>query len=110
FSSKFSIRHELNFTPQPVSVGYAGSVGNDVIFAKRSVQSCDNTLFLKYNFTNRMGLTLRTRHYVSEVENKAFYHLNSDGSLTQRNDVVDNFNRNANFFNVDMVYTWQFGP
>src|SRR5690606_24652942 len=45
-----------------------------------------------------------------EVENKAFYHLNSDGSLTQRNDVVDNFNRNANFFNVDMVYTWQFGP
>ncbi|MBK7308747.1 MAG: hypothetical protein IPI88_18200 [Chitinophagaceae bacterium] len=36
---------------------------------------------IKYNFTNRMGLTLRTRHYWSKVNPQQFYELDAYGKL-----------------------------
>ena len=54
-----------------------------------------------------MGLTLRVRHYWSKVIYSNYYNLEKDGSLTS---LAGNYNanRNVDFFNVDMVYTWQF--
>ena len=57
-----------------------------------------------------MGLTLRARHYWSERENRQFYSLNSDGSLSDYPSYMQNKNQNYNAFNVDMIYTWQFAP
>ena len=57
-----------------------------------------------------MGLSFRTRHYNSTVENKEFFNLQKDGSLLSNPNIKENYNRNANYFNIDMVYTWQFAP
>lgn len=57
-----------------------------------------------------MGLTFRTRHYNSRVTNKSYFNLEDNGLLSERASVTGNYNRNVNYFNIDMVYTWQFAP
>jgi hypothetical protein len=57
-----------------------------------------------------MSLNLRARHYWSKVDYFRFFNLKEDGKLEDANPTLDNYNpdNNANFFNVDMIYTWQF--
>ncbi len=111
FNSKFSVRHNYYYDLRPRSIGYTTTLAdNSTIFGLRRNTTTENTLTLKYNFTNKMGLSFRTRHYNSLVENKQFFTLNTNGTLAQNSDFTENFNRNANFFNIDMVYTWQFAP
>ena len=55
-----------------------------------------------------MGLSFRARHYWSKVENQRFFNLNQDGGLTPIAGVNRNVDFNVNYFNIDMVYTWQF--
>lgn len=111
FSSKFSVRHNIGFETRPRGLGYTATLPDKtILFALRKVNSIDNVIFLKYNFTNKMGLTFRARHYASVVENKEFFSLQQNGSLAAKADVSGNYNRNVNFFNIDMVYTWQFAP
>ncbi len=58
-----------------------------------------------------MGINLRVRHYVSSVANKEFFSLQQqNGKLLSNPAFSENVDRNVNYFNVDMVYTWQFGP
>lgn len=110
FNSKFSINHQISYNPRPKGLGYTTTLSDGtILFAERNVKTVENTLFLKYNFTNKMGLTFRTRHYVSSVQNNKFHALQSDGSLMPYTHNENN-HRNANFFNIDMVYTWQFAP
>ncbi len=111
FNSKFSIEHQIGFMPRPRSLGYTTTLDeNNILFAVRKVSTVDNVLNLKYSFTNKMGLTFRARHYVSVVDNKEFYTLNNDGSLSTKTGLTEKYNRNVNYFNIDMVYTWQFAP
>lgn len=111
FSSKFSVNLRLGLTPRPRGVGYTTTLSdNTILFALRKVNTLDNVLSLKYNFTNKMGLTFRARHYTSVVENKEFFSLNADGTLSPKAEITQNYNRNVNYFNIDMVYTWQFAP
>jgi Domain of unknown function (DUF5916) len=87
----------------------APSQKDTVIFSRRDLRSVENTLNVKYSFTNRMGLTLRTRHYWSKVTPRQFYELNTEGDLvTPAVPYTKNRNQNYNYFTVDMVYTWQF--
>ena len=109
FNSKFSIRHSVDFESRNNGMGYTTTLNDKtIILALRKVQSINNILNLKYSFTNRMGLTFRARHYLSNVQNIDLFALQKDGSLKSRADISERFNRNANFFNIDMVYTWQF--
>jgi hypothetical protein len=91
-------------------LGFTTIIDDKSIFAIRKVKSIENTLNLKYNFTNKMGLTFRARHYASVVNNREFYELMENGLLSKRSDITQNLDRNVNYFNVDMVYTWQFAP
>lgn len=111
FSSKFSIRHNYLYDYRPRAIGYTTTLAdNTTLFGLRRNATTENTVTLKYNFTNKMGLSFRTRHYNSLVENKQYFTLNMDGTLADKTDITENFNRNANYFNIDMVYTWQFAP
>ena len=91
-------------------MGYAWSDPNEIIFGRRKVNTFENILGAKYNFNNMMGITLRVRHYYSSVYNKEFFTLQQDGLLKPNSSFTKNVDQNANFFNVDMVYTWQFAP
>jgi hypothetical protein len=111
FSSKFSINHRINFNPQFNNIGYAFVPNNnDINFARRKRNTTENIFSAKYNFTNKMGITFRARHYLSTVDNKQFYFLQTDGKLTPNPNFINDVNQNFNLFNIDMVYTWQFGP
>lgn len=111
FNSKFSVTHNSNYNPYPRQIGYTTTLDdNSIIFALRKNNTVENIVTLKYNFTNKMGLSFRTRHYSSIVDNKQFFKLQTNGSLVEKSNLANNYNINANIFNIDMVYTWQFAP
>ncbi|HVX27863.1 MAG TPA: DUF5916 domain-containing protein [Parafilimonas sp.] len=111
FNNKFSLMQSVQFTPAYNDVGYTYVDGTaDINFAKRHVNTTEHIVSAKYNFTNKMGITCRVRHYVSTVENKEFFLLQHDGTLLANPDFHPDANQNVNYFNVDMVYTWEFAP
>ena len=57
-----------------------------------------------------MGITFRARHYVSSVDNNEFFLLQRDGTLLPHPDFHPEVDQNVNYFNIDMVYTWEFAP
>jgi hypothetical protein len=92
-------------------MGYTYTLNSsEIIFSRRKVDKLENILSAKYSFNNRMGINFRMRHYFSSVENKEFFTLQNNGKLKPNSSFNLNRNQNVNFFNIDMVYTWQFGP
>jgi hypothetical protein len=79
-----------------------------VIIALRKRNTVENIFTIKYNFNNKMGLSFRARHYWGMVDNRQFFNLNKDGYVTQVAATYPSANYNVNYFNIDMVYTWQF--
>jgi hypothetical protein len=116
FNSKFSIDNTLNMDFQNNAPGWAAtsSIGSDpldavIIFSRRNVRTVEDMLSMKYSFTNKMGITLRTRHYWSKVAPQQFYQLNQYGNLVDpATPYTENRDYNFNFFSTDFVYTWQF--
>ena len=74
------------------------------------VNTVEQVVSFKYSFNNKMGITFRARHYVSTVDNKEFFLLQRDGSLLPNPGFHPDVNQNVNYFNIDMVYTWEFAP
>ncbi|MBC7903951.1 MAG: carbohydrate binding family 9 domain-containing protein [Gemmatimonadaceae bacterium] len=112
FSDKLSIAHEFSTEAADDNIGfaaYADSLGN-TIFGKRNRLTIENILTTKYNFTNKMGINLRVRHYSSKVEYSRYYRLLTNGTLDGNHVFAGNADRNVNWFNVDLVYSWQFAP
>jgi len=56
-----------------------------------------------------MGLSLRVRHYWSEVKYKSYFELNENGKVQDYN-YTGNANLSFTAFNIDLIYTWQFLP
>lgn len=108
FNKKLTLSFSNSINPQIKNVGFATLKNGIPIFASRDRLTVENTLNAKYNFNNKMGISLRTRHYWSKVENKEFYNLQKDGAIVTTTNLGSQYNYNINFFNVDMVYTWQF--
>jgi len=116
FSDKFSITEQLNYNPTINDAGFyskylENNIVEDIIFSRRDLKTVENILSLKYNFSNKSGITFRARHYWSEVKQKQLYDLQADGTLkpTTHSTVTMN-HQNFNIFNIDAVYTWQFAP
>ncbi|MBL7702255.1 MAG: carbohydrate binding family 9 domain-containing protein [Ferruginibacter sp.] len=114
FSSKFSVDLGTYLSDVTNQAGFAGfdttaSGAPSIIFSRRDLNTVENTLNLKYNFTNRMGLTLRARHYWSKVNPRQFFELDLNGKLQSPTVAFEkNVKQNYNYMSVDMVYTWQF--
>lgn len=81
-----------------------------IVFGLRKQNTVENILSVKYNFNTVMGLTFRARHYWSKVHYTEFFNLKEDGSLDNTSVTGANPDDNVNFFNIDMIYTWQFAP
>lgn len=110
FNDKFSIGHQFYGEPQTNNLGFAAFDGDNIVFGRRHRNTIENTLTFKYNFNSRMGINTRVRHYWSKVEYREFFLLEPSGHLSPYSGFAENVNQNVNFFNVDMVYTWQFAP
>ena len=111
FNNKLSLSQSIEYNPARNNIGYTYIDGSaDINFARRNINTVEHIVSAKYNFTNRMGITFRARHYVSSVSNKAFYLLQRDGSLLLHANYHPAADQNVNYFNIDAVYTWQFAP
>ena len=109
FSSKFSVDGSTYASFSHNQSGWAARIGDTIFFSRRNVNSVENVLNIKYNFTNKMGLTLRARHYWSKVSPQQFFVLDTYGKLqTPENPFTGNVKQNYNYLSVDMVYNWQF--
>jgi len=123
FSDKFSMTYVLaryeyvNDEGAAIDLDGGGTIiGDDIIFGKRDQTTYTNVLSASYIFTNRMGLTLRARHYWSTVKYNSFHILDEKGYLTPSTydgldvDGESLHNTNFNAFTVDMAYRWVFAP
>ncbi|MGZ8511513.1 MAG: DUF5916 domain-containing protein, partial [Chitinophagaceae bacterium] len=111
FNNKFSLSHRIGFMPRYNNLGYTSLSGSsDINFAKRKVNTIEHILSVRYSFSSKMGITFRARHYLSTVDNEEFYILQRDGNLLFNRGFKPDANQNVSFFNIDMVYTWQFAP
>ncbi len=109
FNSKFSVDGSVFASSSKNQSGWAARIGDTIFFSRRNVNSVENVINVKYNFTNKMGLTLRARHYWSKVNPQQFYELDTYGNLqTPTNTFTKNVRQNYNYLSVDMVYNWQF--
>lgn len=108
FNNKFTISNSANIEYVNRNIGFATVEADSSIFGLRKRNTVENTFNIKYNFTNKMGLTLRARHYWSTVNYTEFFNLENDGSVKSIARVSNDPNSNVNYFNIDMVYTWQF--
>lgn len=79
------------------------------IIARRNVKTNTAILSSQYNFTSRMNVNIRMRHYWSILNNTNFYNLKPDGYWDEVA-FIPGQNLNFNTFNIDMFYTWDFLP
>ncbi len=108
-SNKLALGNDLSYDPRNNEAGYTANSGGNVIFARRDRKTIENSIDAKYTFSNTMGITFRARHYWSNLDNKQFYTLESNGGLTPNSSYVNSTaNRTFNTFNIDMVYSWIF--
>ncbi len=108
FNNKLTIGNTSTFEFKNRDIGFATAENDSSIFGLRKRNTVENIFNIKYNFTNKMGLTFRARHYWSRVKYNELFNLENDGSLKNTPAISDNPNYNVNYFNIDMVYTWQF--
>jgi len=114
----FRINNKLTFSFQiqgsilDNATGFAGkTMANDsIFFGRRDENYISNTISGNYIFSNKSSIQLRARHYVSTVDYKQFYILNSDGTFNDNYDGEPALDISFNAFNVDLIYTWQFAP
>ncbi|RAK67121.1 DUF5916 domain-containing protein [Hymenobacter edaphi] len=90
---------------QPLDQPFLGQV----MLGRRDVVTVSNVLQASYTFTNRMSLTIRTRHYTSNVRYRDFARL-TPGGEEELVDYRRNRDNTYNAFNVDAVYSWWFAP
>lgn len=113
-SRRFSFDYANGIEKMFNDIGYAlESPSEGILFGKRDVSTITNTLSGAFIFSSSSYLTLRARHYWSRADyDGAYYRLQADGSLNPLGETesTGNLDRNTNYLNIDMVYTWRFAP
>jgi hypothetical protein len=109
FSNKFSLDLQMDGNKETNNLGYAfiRETNGEPIVGFRDVKVSTNVLSGIYNFTPRLNLTLRARHYWNEVKYLSFHNVTAKGNLTNRS-FINNWNDNVNVFNLDAFLTWDF--
>jgi len=110
--AEWTLEQQVNDRGYAVEFSSAVDVVPGILFGERN--RTDLTQFLEFNYTitNRMNLSLRTRHYWSVLQYHSFFTLNVDGSLSPNGtlglDAQGNsaFNLNYNALTIDCAYRW----
>jgi hypothetical protein len=103
FSAELSYRHEGE-TDYIINAGR--ETNGEPIVAFVDFKDATSILSAIYNFTPRINLTLRTRHYLSRVDFNRFANLDVKGEPLPR--AGSTHYDNVNIFNTDAFLTWDF--
>lgn len=107
FSNKFSLDFSLDHEKETDYIISAGrEINNESIIAFVDFTDITSVLSGIYNFSPRLNLTLRARHYLSRLKFNRFANVDQNGEPIPRagNAHFDNFN----IFNLDAFLTWDF--
>ncbi|MBL7741966.1 MAG: carbohydrate binding family 9 domain-containing protein [Chitinophagaceae bacterium] len=109
FSNKFSLELSHRHEAETNYIVYAGkeTVSGDPIIAFVDFKDVTSILSGIYNFTPRINLTLRARHYWSQVLYDRFANVDTKGNPVDR-PFIPNMDQNFNVFNLDAFFTWDF--
>lgn len=109
FNNKFNLDLQTNSSFENNQLGFAfvREPNGDPIVAFRDNRDFTSVLTGTYNFTSRLNLSLRTRHYWNKVHYLSFYDVDSKGMLVSR-PFISGLDENVNIFNVDAFLTWDF--
>jgi hypothetical protein len=109
FSNKFSLDLQTNTSFEKKQLGYAfmREPNGEPIVGFRDNRDFTSVMSGIYNFTSRLNLTLRTRHYWNKVNYRSFHNVDTKGNLLPRLFIAGQ-DENVNFFNLDAFLTWDF--
>jgi hypothetical protein len=109
FTKRFTLDLSGVRTDERNQLGYAfiRETNGDPIVGFRTNTAVTSVLSGIYNFTSRINLTVRARHYWNKVKYTSFYDVNTDGSIKSRPFIMNN-DENVNVFNLDAFLTWDF--
>lgn len=108
FNEHFSLDWEITKEKDNGQYGFAFYDPNgEPVAGRRENTNVSNVLSGIYNFTSRMNLTMRARHYWSQVLYSNFFTTNMNGDYIPHAFVAGQ-DQNFNAFNLDMFYTWDF--
>jgi len=110
FSDKLSMNFSASISNQFDDTGFVddGDSG-EIIMGQRDRFRVRNLLAINYNFTEKIGLNLRTRHYWERGVYSSYHDLSNEGHLGQTNYDLNN-DYEGSFFNVDLNFNWRFAP
>ncbi len=109
FSDQFTLSLNIDRQQEENQVGYAflREPGGEPIIGHRKFTELVSVLSGVYNFTSRINLTLRTRHYWNKLGYNSFYNVDAEG-FPLRRPFIAGQNENYNAFNLDAFLTWDF--
>jgi hypothetical protein len=108
-SSRFRLSVETSPSVAFNDFGY-NFTQKDGSFGKRDLLFVNNSVSFIWNFTPFSNLTFRARHNWTGVKYIDFYNLKEDGSLMRIDGYKKPSDVSQNYFNIDLIYTWQFAP
>jgi hypothetical protein len=107
FSNRFTLDLSHRHEGETDYIIYAGrEINNEPIVAFVDFTDVTSILSGIYNFTPRVNLTLRGRHYLSRVQFNRYANVDQEGNTINK---AGNANySNVNVFNLDAFLTWDF--
>ncbi|CAM3672154.1 DUF5916 domain-containing protein [Flavobacterium gelidilacus] len=110
FSDKFYIRYTARGIKNRNDIGLVDYDNNDIIYARRNVNTLEQQFTSKYSINNVMNFNLKVRYYWAYAINNKFLTLREDGYFDDNLTYNLNKNINRNIWNFDFSYTWWFAP
>jgi hypothetical protein len=108
FSNSFSLDLENSSSIEENQLGYAFMRNsNGPIVGFRDNREFESVFSGIYNFSSRLNLTLRARHYWNKVNYNSFHNVDAKGYLLPIA-FISGQDENVNFFNIDAFLTWDF--
>jgi hypothetical protein len=108
FNNKFTLELSHRHEAETNYIVYAGKeTTGDPIIGFVNFKDVTSILSGIYNFTPRINLTLRARHYWSNVLYNSFANVDSRGNAVAR-PFINGRDENFNVFNADAFFTWDF--
>ncbi|HNX43549.1 MAG TPA: DUF5916 domain-containing protein [Bacteroidales bacterium] len=114
FNDKVTLTLDVDFNMLKNDFGWVNTlydtIGKPMIFfGRRTVETLNSVLSGQYTFSTKTAVTLRLRHYWSQVDYDSFFLLNGNGDL-ESSDYQGEHDINFNAFTADAQFVWYFAP
>ncbi|NTW25106.1 MAG: carbohydrate binding family 9 domain-containing protein, partial [Lentimicrobium sp.] len=110
FNNRFSIKPEVGFGLNPGDIGYIGQNTETIWFGRRDIVTLENSFSGKYMISRQIAISLWLRHFWQKGDYFEYFTLNDDGGLNPDEEFNYLVDFNYNYFNIDMVFDWEFAP